>query len=147
MECPNCRAGIMPLSTRCDNCGYDLVKKKGGTFKASDYWSFQAGVFIVGGIIALPLTYGLIVHLRYFAALPWSLASCAFFFVALRRDGTVSIAIAFLMLMILGVAVRVYNQISGKPAFAAGGILGILLLWGCGYVGIGIKRLFGIGKE
>ena len=40
------------------------------------------------------------------------------------------------------IGANVYNQSTGKPAFAAGGILGFLLVMVCGYVGIGIGRIF-----
>lgn len=118
-----------------------------GMFKESDYGPFMAGVFVVGGLIGLPLTYGLAVGLRYFAALPWSLGSCVVFLIAFRRNGTISWGRAIPAMIAIMVAGTVYNQSTGKPAFGAGGMLGFLLVMVCGYIGIGIGRLFGIGKR
>ena len=120
---------------------------EGGMFKEADYAAFMAGVFVVGGLIVLPLTYGQAVGLRYLAALPWSLGSCVVFLIAFRRDGSISWGRAIPAIIAIMVAGTVYNQSTGKPAFGAGGMLGFLLVMVCGYIGIGIGRLFGTGKR
>jgi len=120
---------------------------KAGMFKESDYGLFMAGVFVIGGLIGVPLTYGLGLGLGYFAALPWSLGSCVVFLIAFRRNGTISWGRAIPAMIALVVAGTVYNQSTGKPSFGAGGVFGFLLVMVCGYIGIGIARLVGIGKR
>lgn len=116
-------------------------------FAESDYGRFMAGVFVVGGLVVLPLTYGQAVGLGYLASLPWSLASCAVFLIAFRRNGTISWARTIPAIIAIVVAGNVYNQATGNPAFGAGGMLGFLLVMICGYIGIGIGRLLGLEKR
>lgn len=115
---------------------------QGGMFKETDYVPFMLGVFIIGGLIGMPLPYGLATGLGYFESLPWSLASCVVFLIAFRRNGTISWGRAAPAIAAIIIGARVYSQNTGKPAFAAGGILGFLLVMVCGYVGIGIGRIF-----
>ena len=123
------------------------IPAEAGMFKESDYGPFMAGVFVVGGLIGLPLTYGPAVGLGYLAALPWSLGSCVVFLIAFRRNGTLSWGRAIPAMIAITVAGTVYNESTGKPGFGAGGLLGFLLVMVCGYIGIGIGRLFGTGKR
>lgn len=113
-----------------------------GMFKESDYLPFMLGVFVIGGLIGMPLTYGLGTGLGYFESLPWALASCVVFLIGFRRNGTISWGRAIPAIVAIMVAATAYNKSTGKPAFAAGGILGFLLVMVCGYVGIGIGRIF-----
>jgi hypothetical protein len=115
---------------------------QGGMFKETDYMPFMLGVFIIGGLIGMPLTYGLGTGLGYFESLPWSLASCVVFLIAFRRNGTISWGRAVPAIAAIIIGASVYNASTGKPAFAAGGFLGFLLVMVCGYVGIGIGRIF-----
>lgn len=114
----------------------------GPMFKETDYIPFMLGVFIIGGLIGMPLTYGLGTGLSYFESLPWSLASCVVFLIAFRRDGTISWGRAILAIGAIIISTRIYSQSTGKPAFAAGGIVGFLLVMVCGYIGIGTGRIF-----
>jgi hypothetical protein len=118
-----------------------------GMFTESNYWAFMGGIFVVGGLVALPLTYGRMVELPYFAALPWSLASCLVFLIAFRKNGTISWGRAVPAMVALVVGGMAYSQSTGSPAFGAGGFLGFLLMFVCGYVGIGIASLLRIGKK
>ena len=115
----------------------------GTLFSPLDYMPFMLGVFLVGGLAAMPLTYGLGTGLSYLESLPWSLASCVVFLVAFRKNGTISWARAIPAIIAIMVAANVYNQSTGKPAFAAGGVAGFVLVLVCGYVGVGIGRLLG----
>ena len=45
-----------------------------GMFGESSYAAFMIGVFVIGGVLALPLVYGGVLGLTYAASLPWSLA-------------------------------------------------------------------------
>lgn len=113
-----------------------------GMFKESDYIPFMLGVFIIGGLIGIPLTYGLGTGLGYFDSLLWSLASCVVFLIAFRRNGTISWGRAIPAIVAVMLGANFYNQSTGKPAFAAGGLLGFLLVMVCGYIGIGIGYIF-----
>lgn len=114
---------------------------KGALFEERDYIPFMLGIFIIGGLLAIPLIWGSQVGLGYFEALPWSLASCAVFLVAIRRNGTISWLRFFLAIIVLIGAGQIYASSSGKPAFAAGGMLGFLVIAVCGLIGIGVGRL------
>jgi len=116
--------------------------EQAGMFKESDYAAFMLGIFIIGGLIGIPLTYGVATGLGYIASLPWALASCVVFLIAFRRNGTISWGRAIPAIAAIMIGARVYNESTGKPAFAAGGFLGFLLVMVCGYIGIGIGRMF-----
>jgi hypothetical protein len=79
---------------------------KQGMFEESNYIPFVLGVFIIGGLIIIPYEYGFGVgpHFGYFERLPWSLASCAAFLIAFRRNGTTSwvrMLLAFVGMVVL----------------------------------------------
>ncbi len=115
---------------------------QGGMFKKTDYVPFMLGVFLVGGLIGMPLTYGADTGLGYFESLPWALGSCVVFLIAFRRNGTMSWARAIPAIAAIMIGANVYNQSTSKPAFVAGGLMGFLLVMVCGYVGLGIGRIF-----
>ena len=123
------------------------AKVKGSLFKESDYTPFMLGVFIVGGLLVIPLIWGLRVGLEYFAALTWSIASCVVFLIAFRRNGTISWVRAIPVIAAILIAARFYAQSTGKPAFVAGGALGFLAIMICGYIGIGLGRLTGLSVD
>ncbi|TES86790.1 MAG: hypothetical protein E3J89_01930 [Candidatus Aminicenantes bacterium] len=112
-----------------------------GMFKDSDYTPFMLGVFIIGGLLVIPFTWGLGVGMGYFATLPWSIGSCIMYLIAFRRNGTISWGRAIPAIVTILIAARVYAQNTGKPTFAAGGILGLIVIIACGYTGIAIGRL------
>jgi len=111
-------------------------------FKETEYVPFMLGVFLIGGLLGMPLTYGLILGLSYFQSLPWSLASCIVFLIMFRRNGTISWGRAIPAIFAVVMGANAYNQATGKPAFASSGFLGFVLVGGCGYVGIWIGRIF-----
>jgi len=113
-----------------------------GMFSTADYIPFMTGVFLIGGLIAMPLTYGAALGLGYVDSLPWALASCTVFLVGFRRNGTISWGRAAPAIVAMMIGANIYNQDTGKPAFAAGGFLGFLLVMVCGYIGIGLGRMF-----
>ncbi len=129
--------GFIPGTTRIKE-----MNKTGGSFKDSDYVPFMLGVFLIGGLVALPLTYGLATGLGYFESLPWALASCVVFLISFRRNGTISWGRAIPAIFVLVIGADIYNRSTGRPSFAAGGLLGFLLVMVCGYAGIGIGRMF-----
>ena len=111
-------------------------------FKESDYIPFMFGVFLVGGFLVLPLTYGQSVNMEYLNSLPWSIASCFVFLIAFRKNGTISWGRAIPALAAIIIFARVYAQNTGKPVFAASGCLGFIAIMICGYIGLGIGRIF-----
>jgi hypothetical protein len=113
-----------------------------GMFMETDYIPFMLGVFVIGGLIGMPLMYGLSTGLEYLESLPWALASCIVFLIAFRRNGDISWGRAIPAIAALMIGAMVYNERTGKPAFAVGGFLGFLLVMVCGYIGIGIGRIF-----
>jgi len=128
--------GFMPADTKIK----EIVEA--GMFKETDYMPFMLGVFLIGGLLGMPLTYGLGTGLSYLESLPWALASCVVFLIAFRRNGTISWGRAIPAIVAVIIGANAYNQSTRKPAFAAGGLLGFLLVMVCGYVGIGIGRIF-----
>lgn len=130
---------------KTDNGATNTVAQRsaqGGMFKETDYVPFMLGVFLIGGLIGMPLTYGASTGLGYFQSLPWALGSCVVFLIAFRRNGTISWGRAIPAIAAIMIGANAYNQSTGKPAFAAGGLLGFLLVMVCGYVGLGIGRIF-----
>ena len=155
MKCPKCGLENPDIAERCD-CGYDFASgemkrsyltaaqkpAQEGMFRETDYVPFMLGVFLIGGLIAVPLTYGAATGLGYFESLPWALGSCVVFLVAFRRNGTISWSRAIPAFGALMIGAGIYHESTGKPAFAVGGLLGFLLVVVCGYVGLGIGRMF-----
>jgi uncharacterized membrane protein len=111
-------------------------------FKETEYVPFMLGVFLIGGLLAVPIIYGLILGLSYFQSLPWSLVSCIILLIGFRRNGSISWGRAIPAIIGGAMVINAYNQITGKPAFVASGFLGFLLVAGCGYVGIWIGRIY-----
>jgi len=116
--------------------------KTGGLFKRRDYIPFMIGVFVIGGLVGLPLTYGLALGLGYLAALPWALGSCAVILVAFRQNGTIAWWRAVPAMAGMVVVASAYQARTQEPAFVAGGFAGFIGLAVCGYLGVGIGRLF-----
>jgi hypothetical protein len=114
----------------------------GSMFAESDYLPFMLGIFVVGGFIGIPIVYGIATGLGYFESLPWSLLSCLVFLFAFRRNGTISWGRAIPAIVASMIAINAYNQNTGKPVFVAGGFIGFLLVMVCGYIGLGVGRLF-----
>ncbi len=113
-----------------------------GMFQETDYLFFVLGIFIIGGLLLLPLTYGYQLNMPYLEALPWSFLSAAVFLIAFRKDGTFSIGRAIPAIAGAVIGVQIYASKTGKAAFAAGGFLGFIALGACGFAGIVLGRLF-----
>ena len=90
---------------------------------------FYAGVFILGGLIFLPLLYGLVwLHLGYLEALPWSILSCFVFLIAFGPDVE-------------------FSWLRTIPAIAAGAVLVWLYQFGAGRPAYDTKAELGIGSH
>ncbi len=118
-----------------------MQRKEEGMFGKNDYLSFMLGIFLIGGLLAIPIVYGLITEMSYFESLPWSLLNCIAFLIAFRRNGTISWVRFIPALLVVTILANIYAFETGNPAGGGGGFLVIILLFLSGYAGIGIKRL------
>ena len=114
---------------------------KSSMFNKTDYVPFMLGIFLIGGLIGIPLTYGATTGLGYLESLPWALGSCVVFLITFRRNGTISWIRFIPAMVIIIILAGIYNEKTGKSAFAAGGFYGFLLIMICGYLGIGVGRI------
>jgi len=99
------------------------------------------GIFVLGGLLVIPFLWADQANLSYSEARPWSLASCFVFFIAFRRNGTISWGRAVIAIGTIVFFATNYSSTTGKPSFAAGGFLGFIVLLVCGYLGIGIGKI------
>lgn len=116
-----------------------------GMFPADDYVAFLCGVMLFGGFLVVPLLWGLMTGVSFEDAIVPSLMSCGIFAFAWDKDGNFSFGRFFMALVIVGLTMlRVVAKSGGqfqKPVFIAGGFIGYLVMFGCGWAGIGIWRL------
>ena len=111
-------------------------------FRKEEYGPYMIGVFILGGLIAVPLIWSYFVDLPYEKLVLGSLLGCGIFAFAHTRDGDFSLlrffgAFAFVFLMSLKISV----QAGGTGPFVPGGLLGFFVMAACGHAGVGISRL------
>lgn len=116
-----------------------------GIFEERDFFPFVLGVLVLGGLVCVPVLWGLFSGMGYAQAIFPSLVSCGIFIYAHDKRGNFSVvkllvgyAIVFLSLM------RVMAQLGpngGKPFFVAGGFLGFVVMFACGWAGIAAGRL------
>ncbi len=117
-------------------------KPAGGMFEEVDYVPFVAGVLVLAGLIAVPILWSMFLDMEYPSTLFSSLLSCGIFIYAHDKRGNFSI-IKFLfgMAFILIQIIRTANQYGGgPPMFIAGGVVGLVVMMACGWVGILIAR-------
>jgi len=105
----------------------EKIKTQKGLFKKEDYALFTLSVFILGGLLVLPLVWGFMTGLNdYIALLIFSLMLCVSVLVVYRRDGTTS-RIRIVLAIIIGIIVSsVVAAASEKLAFVSGVIIGFL---------------------
>ncbi|MEL7498316.1 MAG: hypothetical protein AAFN77_11955 [Planctomycetota bacterium] len=118
------------------------ISNDDGMFSEGSYAPFMVGVFILGGFVALPLLYGGMLGHDYVSSLPWTLGVCVVFLFGFRRNGTISWLRATPVLLLLMIAAYAFYKYTGRHGFGVGGFLGFLIVFGCGYVGIGVRKLF-----
>ena len=118
-----------------------------GEKKRSPLWA--AGLLAVcighrfsGRLLGLSLVVGGLVSLSYVNALPWSLLSVLVFVPAFRRDGRISWWRFLPSFAILSIALQIYNAQRKEPGFVAGGALGFVVVFACGYIGSVLQGLF-----
>ena len=111
-------------------------------YREEDYVPFLVGVFVFAGLIAFPLLWGLAAEMTYLRALPWGIGSAVVFMIGFTPDGEISWWRFVPAIIVIAVVGTVSNLSTGGPAFAAGGILGFVVVTICGYIGVGLFRLF-----
>ena len=125
----------------------EKIKIQKGIFKKENYTSFMLGVFVLGGLLVVPLLWSFLLGLRYVDMflkpyVVFSLMLCVCVLIVFRRDGTTSwlrIIPAIIIGIIVGSAVA---AASGKLVFGSSTIIGFLILILCGRVGVEITKLF-----
>ncbi|MGE0267368.1 MAG: hypothetical protein AB7S78_02780 [Candidatus Omnitrophota bacterium] len=118
-------------------------------FRKSDYIPFGLGIFILGGLFFVPLIWSRLNQVDFEDAILPSIISCLVFFIAHDNRGNFSIG-RFIMGLVL-VYFLLLRTIAkygggGQSLFIAGGFLGYIVMFGCGWAGIMLGRLIR-GKE
>lgn len=117
-------------------------------FRKSDYIPFGLGIFIFGGLFFVPLIWSKFNHIDFEDAILPSIVSCLVFFIAHDNRGNFSLGrfimgFVFVYFTIMRTSMK-YG--SGSKMFLAGGFLGYLVMFACGWAGIMLGRLVR-GKE
>ncbi|MBZ0166245.1 MAG: hypothetical protein K8I00_05510, partial [Candidatus Omnitrophica bacterium] len=120
-----------------------------GVYREQDHIPYIIGTMVFGGLGVVPLVYGMLSKISYQDSLVPALVSCGIFLFAHDKRGNISFfrliaGIAFVMLTVMRASI--HRGGSERPFFLAGGILGFVLMAGCGWLGIAIGRALR-GKE
>lgn len=112
-------------------------------YREQDHIPYMIGTMVLGGLGAVPVTYGMLSNISYQNSLVPSLVSCGIFLFAHDKRGNISFfrligGIAFVMVVVMGASAQ--RGGSEHPFFLAGGLLGFVLMAGCGWLGIAIGR-------
>lgn len=114
-----------------------------GIFEEKDFIPYVCGVMILGGVVVVPVMWGGLSHLDYGESLFPALLSCGIFAASHDKRGNFLFG-RFLMIMAFTFMIIMRSALQyggGKPIFLAGGILGFLVMFGCGWAGIMVGRL------
>jgi hypothetical protein len=122
------------------------VEITGGMFKEEDFIPYVAGIMVLGGLVCVPILWSNFMQIDYLRAIVSSLVSCGIFAYAHDKRGNFSVMkfLTALVSMVL-IVMRTIAQNSpdgGQPMFMAGGLVGFAVMFGCGWAGIAIGRLF-----
>ncbi|MBK7208549.1 MAG: hypothetical protein IPH91_09850 [Elusimicrobia bacterium] len=116
-----------------------------GMFEERDYFPFLLGVLVLAGLVAIPVLWGHFTGIGYARAIIPSLVSCGIFIYAHDKRGNFSVVkllVGYLFLfMTLVRAMAKVGPNGGKPFFVAGGFLGFVVMFACGWAGIAVGRL------
>lgn len=110
-------------------------------FKYDDYWPFMAGLFGIGGLLAVPLIWGQIGDLTYLEATPGSLLGCVVYAYGVTRHGEFRTG-RFIGALVVAILLVMRSDSLILP----GGILGFLVMGGCGWIGIAAGRATGLSS-
>lgn len=114
-----------------------------GMFEEHDFIPYGCGIMLLGGLLVVPVMWGGFMDLDYAQALFPSLLSCGVFVFSHDKRGNFlwgRFVIMLLFIMMTVIRVMAQNGGSGRPMFMAGGILGYLVMFGCGWAGIAAAR-------
>ncbi len=116
-----------------------------GMFRREDYWPYLFGVFVFAGLLAVPVIWSLFIDLTYGRLVAGSLVGCAVFAYAHTKDGQFSLG-SFIVgyAVVLLMSLRVAAQSGTGVGIVPGGLLGLLLMTGGGWLGIGLGRATGV---
>lgn len=114
-----------------------------GMFEEKDYVPFVLGVMLLAGLVCVPILWGQFTDLEFEKSIIPSLISCGIFVYAHDNRGNFSI-MKFLigMVFVFMIVIRALAQSTGntKPMFFAGGIVGYIIMFACGWAGIAFAR-------
>ena len=105
-------------------------------FREQDYKPFMMGVFVLGGLVAIPLLWGPMSDVSYVKALPWSVLSCLVVLAAFRKNGTISWPRFIGAALVAGIAGGIYAAETNQSGFIAGGVVGYAVVVICGKIGV-----------
>lgn len=182
MKCQKCGFEISPgtdsASLECPECGSACSEQapeenKNKVFEREDYLPFMFGVFVIAGLIVAPFMYDLFFNIPKGRLIFISLALCAVFAYAFKRNGNVNyghIAKALLIIIVLLYSNAKITEASdrnkaflrglqsrnsgskivpkiNKNMIIPGMLLGFMAMAGGGWLGIRIGRATGITKR
>jgi hypothetical protein len=106
-------------------------------FNSTDIYWFRSGVVLLAGLFLIPVIYGRMASVAFGWAIIPSLISCGVFLYSIDEQGQIQPGKMFFALgIVFLLALRASAPGSGRPFFIAGGMLGFLLMYGCGYIGM-----------
>lgn len=134
-----------PPSDEKDAVPVPDVPEPPGMFEERDFIPYICGVMLLGGIFVVPVIWGLLLDLSYEKSLFPSILSCGVFALSHSKKGHLLFGrFIFLNIYVFFTIMRSaakYGSGGGKPMFLAGGMLGFIVMAGCGWAGIGVMRL------
>ena len=153
---PSAVVGIFVIAMACaavrmPRKSFDLKgpSLKGALFDEADYGPFMTGVFVLGGFLAIPILWSQPerIKMTYGMAVPWAIGACVVFLLAFRRNGTVCWLRAVPAVAAMIVAEVLFAKTDNTPALVSFAVFAVFTIMICGYIGIGIGRLFRRGFD
>ncbi len=148
---PSAVVGIFVVAMACaiarmPRKSFDLAgpSLKGALFNEADYAPFIIGVFVLGGLLAIPMLWSdpERINMTYAEAVPWAIGASMVFLAAFRRNGTVSWLRAVPAVAAMILAEVFLAKTDSTPALVSYAVFAVFAITICGYIGIGIGRLF-----
>jgi len=148
---PSAVVGIFVIAMACAAARmprkwFDLAEpsRKDALFDEADYVPFMTGVFMLGGFLAIPVLWSQPerINMTYGQALPWAIGTSLVFLAAFRRNGTVSWLRAVPAAAAMILAEVFLAKSDSTPALVSYAVFAVFAIMICGYIGIGIGRLF-----
>ncbi len=114
-----------------------------GLFEEKDFIPYVVGIMGFGGLLIIPLLWGGFMGMGYERSMFPALLSCGIFaFSHDKRGNFLWGRFIFLSIYVFFMIMRTAAKYGGggKPMFLAGGFLGYVVMFGCGWLGIAINR-------